>query len=467
MDDRASVDLENLTLGTTLRLEDLVARDALGELVRSFHDLFGIPIRVLSSEGQLLADASVEQELCRWVNGFGGGARACALTVVGAKRAEPGGVGATTHPCFTGAEYRIVAIEYDARRLGRAVLGPFVPDETAAPPESLLSIDAGIDRAEAAALVAKMPRASKSTIDRMAEHLRSTLDLILFAGHKALLTSHMHLATVRESYRELQDKNQKLQEAFDRLKELDRLKSNFLGTVSHELRTPLTSIIGYSEMLGEGIAGSLTDEQREFVETIHEKGEQLLGLISSLLDMSKLESGTMTLRRTIIDVAPVLGDVAATLAPVARKRAITLEHVVDAGVPPLRADGERLRQVLLNLVDNAIKFSPEGSRVSLRASVRAPRHGNAPDEGFVLLEPSRQEIEIRVADQGIGIAEEQRQRVFDAFYQIDSSSTREYGGSGLGLSIVKRLVEAHGGSVGIESNEPAGTVFVISLPVEP
>ena len=102
------------------------------------------------------------------------------------------------------------------------------------------------------------------------------LDLILFSGHQALLTSHMHLASVRESYRELEDKNRKLQVAYDRLKELDRLKSNFLATVSHELRTPLTFIIGYSEMLTAGIAGRSTPEQTEFVQTIFEKGEQLL-----------------------------------------------------------------------------------------------------------------------------------------------------------------------------------------------
>jgi signal transduction histidine kinase len=125
----------------------------------------------------------------------------------------------------------------------------------------------------------------------------------------------MHLLSVRESYRELQDKNTSLQQAFDRLKELDRLKSNFLATVSHELRTPLTSIIGYSEMLKEGLAGGLSSEQTEYVTTIFEKGNQLLELITGLLDLSKLESGTLQMRSSEVDLSRLIDDVLSTLTP--------------------------------------------------------------------------------------------------------------------------------------------------------
>ena len=162
----------------------------------------------------------------------------------------------------------------------------------------------------------KAPRAKPETVQRVARHLKAALDLILFSGHKTLLTSQMHLLSVRESFRELTEKNESLQEAYDRLRELDRLKSNFLATVSHELRrTPLTSIIGYGEMLAEGLAGPLNDEQKEFVGTIREKGEQLLELIQSLLDMSKLESGTMSVRRQVIRLEDVLTEVIKTLTP--------------------------------------------------------------------------------------------------------------------------------------------------------
>jgi two-component system, NarL family, sensor histidine kinase BarA len=310
-----------------------------------------------------------------------------------------------------------------------------------------------------------MPRAKPQTVTRIARHLKSALDLLLFSGHKAFVTSQMHLASVRESYRELEEKNARLQEAFDRLKELDRLKSSFLATVSHELRTPLTSIIGYSEMLSEGLAGELKPEQLEFVNTIHEKGGQLLSLIVGLLDLGKLESGTMRMKMQIIGIASVLREVVSTLAPMARKKGVGLSLEVAPGIADVRADSERLRQVFLNLVENAIKFTQAGGVVALSARMAEGEDAQTgDDEGMALLAPTREQLEVRVADTGIGIPTRERTKVFDAFYQVDSSSTREYGGTGLGLSIVKRLVEGHGGAIRIEDNQPKGTVFVVTLP---
>ena len=275
----------------------------------------------------------------------------------------------------------------------------------------------------------------------------------------------MHLASVRESYRQLEDKTAKLQEAFDKLKELDRLKSTFLATVSHELRTPLTSIIGYSEMLLQGLAGELKADQLEFVNTIHEKGEQLLSLIMGLLDLGKLESGTMRLAMRPMHLPPVLADVVSTLAPAALKKGVRLglAHVPD-DLPELRADAERLRQVFVNLVENAIKFTPAGGQVILGADVVRADSAEDDEDGLSLLAPTRDRVEVHVSDTGIGIPAAERSKVFDAFYQIDSSSTREHGGTGLGLSIVKRLIEAHDGTVRIDGNVPKGTRFVVSLP---
>jgi signal transduction histidine kinase len=367
------------------------------------------------------------------------------------------------HPCFTGNAYRIIPLEYDRRRIGKLILGPYAHASLTEVPQSLLDVDGGIEKERALPLLHKVPRAKPDTIARIGAHLKAALDLILFSGHKALLTSQMHVLSVRESYRELQEKNQRIQDAYDRLKELDRLKSNFLATVSHELRTPLTSIIGYSEMLSEGIAGELTAEQREFVKTIHEKGEQLLGLIKGLLDLSKLESGTMSMRRRSLVINEVLNEVHSTLTPIARKKGVDIIVDPDVSQTELRADPERLRQVFVNLVDNAIKFTPQGGSVTMRARTVSAQPQDA-DDGFALMAPAMTKVEVRVLDTGIGIPEKERQKVFDPFYQVDSSSTREYGGTGLGLSIVRRLVEAHGGTVEITGNVPRGTVFVISLP---
>jgi signal transduction histidine kinase len=312
-----------------------------------------------------------------------------------------------------------------------------------------------------------LPRASEELVGKIVRHLGGMLELVLFSEHRALLTSNMHLASVRESFRDLEDKTQKLQSAYDRLKELDRLKSNFLATVSHELRTPLTSIIGYSEMLSEGLAGELSSEQREFVQTIREKGEQLLGLIKGLLDLSKFESGTMTLRKTNADVAKVAREVVSTLQPTALKKEVRFELSVEPGLPRLWADPERLRQILLNLSENAVKFTPPGGTITIGAKLSAIDSALSPEAGgMVLLGTKRTAVEFRVSDTGIGIPEREREKVFDAFYQVDSSSTREQGGTGLGLSIVKRLVDGHDGVIHIESNQPQGSVFVVTIPIK-
>ena len=447
-----------------VKLEDLADRAGLDELCKSFFALFGIPVRIYSETGALVADASKEHEVCAYVNTIIAGRAACGSTVSAVKALEPGVTGDARHECFTGNAYRVVSLEYDARRVGRVILGPYLPATVNEVPASLVGLDAGVDAQKARSLLARVPRAKEETVTRMASHLKRTLDLIMFAGHKAHLTSQMHLASVRESYRELEEKNARLQEAFDKLRELDRLKSNFLATISHELRTPLTSIIGYSEMLAEGIAGELQGEQKDFVGTIRDKGEQLLMLITSLLDLSKLESGTLTVKKSQTSVKKLLDNVASTLTPAARKKNITIKVDVDGGLPELKADPERLRQVFVNLVDNAVKFTPVGGTIAMSARNLGVDYEDADATGFSLLAPVQTRIEVRVADTGIGIPARERAKVFDAFYQVDSSSTREYGGTGLGLNIVKRLVDAHGGSIHIEDNVPQGTVFVVRLP---
>jgi signal transduction histidine kinase len=458
--------LDELTLGGSVALEDLVSRDGLTEMVKSANELFGIPIRVFADDGKLLADAADSVELYAYLNTSRAGRAALSEVVAAVKALAPGPEGEADYTCVTGARYRVAAIIYDSRQIGRMILGPFLAEAGAPPPAQLLALDPQLDPDNVRALHRKLPQSSEHTVSLVAKHLARVLDLLLFSGHRALLTSNMHLASVRESFRELEDKNQKLQVAYDRLKELDRLKSNFLATVSHELRTPLTSIIGYSEMLVEGLAGELTSEQRDFVQTIRDKGDQLLALIKGLLDLSKLESGTMSLRKNHVDVAALVKDVVTTMTPTARKKEVELAYEVESGLPAIWADAERLRQVLLNLTENAIKFTPVSGSVRLTARLAGMDAQTGGDAGgMVLLGARRTAVELRVVDTGIGIPENERSRVFDAFYQVDSSSTREVGGTGLGLSIVKRLVDAHDGAVRIEANEPRGAVFVVTIPV--
>ncbi|HET9956280.1 MAG TPA: HAMP domain-containing sensor histidine kinase [Polyangiaceae bacterium] len=463
----AARSLDELTLGVGVKLEDLLDREGLSEMLHSVYDLFQLPLRVFSDDGRLLSDVGRELELYAYLANFRAVRSAVDQVIGQVKSCTPGAEGFVIVPCVTGAEYRVAALEYDGRRIGRLVIGPYRNQEQGHPAASLFALDDSLDRGKVYESFELLPRAKSELGARVAQHLSRVLDLVLFSEHRALLTSNMHLASVRESFRDLEDKNQRLQIAYDRLKELDRLKSNFLATVSHELRTPLTSIIGYSEMLTEGLAGDLTDEQREFIQTIREKGEQLLSLIKGLLDLSKFESGTMTLRKNNTEVAKVVGEVISTMQPSALKKDVRLEQSVESGLPRIWADPERLRQILLNLCENAVKFTPAGGRVLLTAKLTSmdalPMNEVG---GMVLLGTRRTGVEFRVADTGIGIPELEREKVFQAFYQVDSSSTREQGGTGLGLSIVKRLVEGHDGQIRIESNEPNGSVFVVTIPVK-
>jgi signal transduction histidine kinase len=487
--------------GEPPRLEELVDRRALTEMILSFEHLFGVPIRILAGSGTSLAGGSGFGPLCSIVNEHDAGQSACAAVLAGVRHVSLPVVSSTSesgfiarsgsgpasstiprapsdpglHRCFTGAVYRTLPIEYDRRSIGRIVLGPYLPIEGGArplaaplsaapgqPPDSLFEADPELDEAAARAAWPRLAQADEATVEHLGRHLTTVLDVILFSGHKSLLTSQMHLASIQESYRELCEKNERLEEAYERLKELDRLKSNFLATVSHELRTPLTSIMGYGEMLAEGVAGALTEDQAEFVATIRTKSEQLLDLIMSLLDLSKLESGTAVVRVTRLPIGDILADTVTTLTPTAIKKGVEISFAAPPDLPSVLGDAERLRQVFLNLADNALKFTPEGGSVTLVARTAFEQSDGEP--GLILVAPLRQVIEVRVIDTGVGIVEEERDKVFDAFYQIDQSSTREYGGAGLGLAIVKRLVEAHQGTIHVEANEPNGAVFVVQLP---
>ncbi len=456
--------LDELTLGSSTGLEDLIDRGALKEMVSSFYELFRVPLRIFGDREGLLADAASEPEIYGYLNQFPDGRRLVAEVISRVKSLEVRAGTDQTTTCVTGSEYRVVAISFDGRRIGRIVLGPFLPPSVKQVPKHLLEIK-GVEPTEIKRLLVRVPRAKNETVAQIARHLERSLDLIMFSGHKALLTSSMHLASVRESFRELEEKNAKLQAAYDKLKELDQLKSNFLATVSHELRTPLTSIIGYSEMLAEGIAGEINSEQKEFVGTIHEKGKQLLELISGLLDLSKLESGTLAMRKAEVALGDLVTDVVQTLAPMAMRKGVKVTGQSDPTLPPLVGDPTRLRQVLINLSDNALKFTPEGGTVAIQVGMGSMAPNPEDDDGMVLFAAEQPAAVITVADTGVGIPDEAKTKVFDAFYQVDGGTTRQVGGTGLGLSIVKRLVEGHQGTIEVRDNQPTGAAFVVTLPL--
>jgi signal transduction histidine kinase len=432
-----------------LPLGDLLDLRAFADVCHSFAELYRVGLKIFDDAGNKLVDVKVgNADFCGYIWSKAAGRERCIETVGRVKSDELGDEPvATVIECFSGCRYLARPILYEGDVLGRVVFGPFVPEELAGLPASLTSVAPDFDEKLATAFMAKIRRVSTPTAEKILKHFTDLLDVMIFTGHKNLIAARLHIEAVQESYRELQDKNRALEDSYAKLKELDRLKSNFLATMSHELRTPLTSVIGYSEMMLEGLGGPLTAEQREYLGIIMEKGENLLQLITSILDISKIEAGRVRLMISEVDAAQLMRDAVATVLPLARKKG--LKVVVETGsLPRIQADRDKIRQCLVNLCSNAVKFTPAGGTITVSGEALT---------GEVLA--------MHVADSGIGIAPEHLEKVFDVFYQVDGSSTREYGGAGLGLAIVKSFVEAHGGNISVRSLLGAGTTFTLCLPL--
>lgn len=263
--------------------------------------------------------------------------------------------------------------------------------------------------------------------------------------------------------RELALRAARLRELNDALDRASRMKSDFLASMSHELRTPLNAIIGFSEILRDGLAGDITAQQREYLNDVLTSGTHLLALINDILDLSKVEAGKMTLEPENLTVESLLTAALSIVREKATAHRLTLDLRVAADCGEICADGRKVKQIVYNLLSNAVKFTPDGGRITLAACRRPARE--APEASPP---PGTQEfLEITVSDTGIGISAENQKRLFAAFVQIDSSLARQYPGSGLGLALVKRLVELHGGAVGLESTPGQGTTFRVWLPYRP
>jgi len=244
--------------------------------------------------------------------------------------------------------------------------------------------------------------------------------------------------------------------ANDQLRELDKLKSQFLANMSHELRTPLNSIIGFSRVMLKGIDGALNDLQTQDLNTIYNSGQHLLGLINDILDLSKIEAGKMEIQPEYIAIEEIVDGVMATGKGLIKDKPIQIFKEIEPGLPQVWGDPVRVRQVLLNLVSNASKFTNEGN-----ITIRVTRQPEDPATG----EPERAQIDVQ--DTGIGIAPQDMNKLFEAFRQVDGSTTRQAGGTGLGLAISRQFVEMHGGRMWIESEVGVGTTFSFTVLLHP
>ncbi len=240
-------------------------------------------------------------------------------------------------------------------------------------------------------------------------------------------------------FREIEEKGRELASA-------TKHKSEFLANMSHELRTPLNAILGYTELILDNIYGDVSEKIRDVLERLAHNGRHLLGLINDVLDLSKIEAGQLTLSLNEYSMGEVVQTVFISVEALAVEKKLGLKSSVPRDLSIARGDEQRIAQVLLNLLGNAIKFTDEGEvRVEVTDS----------DDTFL----------VSVSDTGPGLSEADQKRIFDEFHQADGSNTREKGGSGLGLSIAKKIVEMHGGRIWVESNVGKGSTFRFTLPV--
>jgi signal transduction histidine kinase len=344
------------------------------------------------------------------------------------------------------SEDLIAAVREHPIRLGDALIGQCaerreavqIDDLAKAPPHPLfeLHLNAGVRALLAVPLLHQHEVIGALVVrrKRVGAFAGGTVSLLQsFAAQSAVAIQNARL------FREIEEKSRELEA-------VSRHKSEFLANMSHELRTPLNAVLGYAELIQDGIYGEVPEKMQEVLERIQQNGRHLLGLINDVLDLSKIEAGQLTLSPADYSLRELVLDVVSATEALAAEKKLALEVDVPPDLPHGRGDERRLTQVLMNLVSNAIKFTEAGS-VTIRAKVA--------DGNFL----------VAVSDTGVGIAAEDQARVFEEFQQVDTSSTRKKGGTGLGLAIARRIVELHGGRIWVESTPGQGSTFAFTLPL--
>ncbi|MFB2897419.1 GAF domain-containing protein [Aerosakkonemataceae cyanobacterium BLCC-F50] len=294
-----------------------------------------------------------------------------------------------------------------------------------------------------------------------AQILQQIANQLAIAIQQANLFEQLQLELVerQQAQQQLVERNQQLAISNEELARATRLKDEFLANMSHELRTPLNAILGMTEGLQDEVFGSVNEQQIKALQTIESSGSHLLELINDILDVAKIESGQLELDCIPTAVVLLCQSSVTFIKQLALKKHIQLEIKLPPHLPDLLVDERRIRQVLINLLNNAVKFTPEGGHITLEVSCQKPFR-----DSDTKTDTLQNYLRIAITDTGIGIAPENMDKLFEPFIQIDSALNRQYAGTGLGLALVKRLVELHGGQVGVTSELGVGSCFTIDLP---
>jgi len=290
----------------------------------------------------------------------------------------------------------------------------------------------------------------------------SLIEGLLDSRFRVFLTSQMHIATTEENYRELEKNYAQLIEAQRRLQRLDQLKSDFVANVNHELRTPLTAVLGFTELL-LAEPDKLDTDQLECIQQIHEKSAHLIRMVNRVLAFSEIDAQRNSLLKTVFDVAALVTEVSENLKPFCTEHNVAVAVETGQNVLPVEGDRDKIGLALDDLVQNAIKFSPPGKTV--RVKVYSEGEADTSRNQFLALAGrGYASTWIEITDEGPGMSFDQLPEIFVDFHQIDTGSTRQHGGLGLGLSLAKRLIELHGGTINVRSEPGKGSTFTIRLP---
>lgn len=440
-------------------LRKLAKDDSFSQTCSAFVSALKIGVCVMDTHGNVIADVRYDNEAhCKIFNSVHEGRRHCSSVLDSVRRArlsDETSIGEVS--CESGLVYWVAPINFGGEQLGLSILGPIRPWKERPKSSTRLQLLGSVVDSETHSAAEKLHQVL-GTREEIFEVWSGILDSFLNLYFRLHLTSQLHLATMDAAYEELRKRNAELEASNQELSELEQSKSNFIATISHELKTPLTSIIGYAEMLAEGLVGPIHPEQKRPLLTILEKGEHLLELIEQLLDLAKSDVRESRFDSAEVSISRWLDRSCSDVRPQAERKHIELIREEDPAVPVWRGDFRRLRRILTNLLSNAVKFTPEGGRVTVRTRVETV----VPEDLFaVSVEPM---LVVEVEDTGIGISQEDSERIFEAFVQVDNSATREFGGTGLGLVIVKKFVTEHGGTVEVRSDENKGSVFTCRFP---
>jgi signal transduction histidine kinase len=290
---------------------------------------------------------------------------------------------------------------------------------------------------------------AKGEINRLTNHFQNMTEQLRDLYINLELKVEQRTNELDKANQVLKEHQQELEQVNLRLKETNIYKSEFLAVMSHELRTPLTSIIAFTEMMLE--ENSTADpEQKHCLTEVLLNSQILLRLINNILDLAKIEADKDQLTLDVVDLTDIVASVESVLAPLIKNKDLSFNVSVEPEVPLTKADPEKLRRIVENLAGNAVKFTNRGGKVEI----------------LVHFEAKTNEIIIKVKDNGIGIKEEDQKYIFEKFTQADSSSSRKYGGTGLGLSLAKELIELHQGWIKVDSQYGEGSTFIVGLPVQ-